>query len=401
MPKILLTNHHLVNYAGSELVTLDLANEFQQKEWDVTVATFRLGGSIARKFSELGIKTVNVLNKTTSENEFDLVWSHHYPVLIKCLVEDCKKTKFLILSSLSTVEPLEAIPFFRSQSDLILCNSDATKKEIINSNNDSSLNTNKILVFPNSVPQKWFNHSLDRNHPSKEVLEAIDILRFKNIDVDLIGLSGITKLVDIDLLGSYDAIITIGRTVQHSMALGIPVFCYDHFGGPGWLTPDNFKVAESFHYSGKCCYQKFQSEQIVNHLINGFSESKTYLSFFRNYAFENYSLTKNIDMVLNSINISNIESKDYISLNSEKLIGKVGKAYWSTLNEREILQQELELSQSQLFQIQTELERSQSQLSQSQIELERWRNTVTAMESSKFWKLRQLWFNFQKSIKRL
>jgi hypothetical protein len=42
-----------------------------------------------------------------------------------------------------------------------------------------------------------------------------------------------------------------------------------------------------------------------------------------------------------------------------------------------------------------ELERSQSQLSQTQIELDRSQNTITAMESSKFWQIRKLWFKFK------
>ncbi|MBO1068916.1 MAG: glycosyltransferase [Dolichospermum sp. DEX189] len=49
---------------------------------------------------------------------------------------------------------------------------------------------------------------------------------------------------------------------------------------------------------------------------------------------------------------------------------------------------ELERSQSQLQQV-------QSQLSQTQIELDRSQNTITAMESSKFWQIRKLWFKFK------
>ena len=50
MNKILLTNHHLINYGGSELVTLDLATEFQQRGWNVTIATFRLGWGYRKNF---------------------------------------------------------------------------------------------------------------------------------------------------------------------------------------------------------------------------------------------------------------------------------------------------------------------------------------------------------------
>jgi len=108
-----------------------------------------------------------------------------------------------------------------------------------------------------------------------------------------------------------------------------------------------------------------------------------------------------------------------------------------TQSQLQQIQTELERSQSQLQQIQTELERSQSQLQQIQTELERsqsqlqqpneeyqnkfnyiyqewqetqrllqqaqaeWRQThdiIQAMEISKFWKLRQIWFQFKRTI---
>ena len=61
-------------------------------------------------------------------------------------------------------------------------------------------------------------------------------------------------------------------------------------------------------------------------------------------------------------------------------------------------QSELGRSQSQLQHTQSELERSQSQLQHTQSELERSQNNILAMESSKFWKLRQLWFKAKKIL---
>jgi O-antigen biosynthesis protein len=418
MPTVLLTNHHLVNYGGSELVTLDLATEFQQLGWDVTVATFQLGSKVEENFKERGVKVVNILNKSLTQIEFDLIWSHHFPVLIKCLVEDAIKTKYLVISSLSPYESLETIPFFYAQADLILCNSEETKKQIIKDRNSTSVNGDEIFVFKNSVPSSWFNlnpvrENLDlkkiaviSNHPPVEILDAINILRAdEKIEADLIGTPGIPRLVDVDLLRSYDAVITIGRTVQHCMALSIPVFCYDHFGGPDWLNLDNFKLAEWFNYSGRCSYQKLSSKQIVDKLINEFTESKKNVSFFKTYATNNYSLNQNINTVLNSIGILDTKKKEYLIFDSDKCIGKVGKIYCKILREKEVLQNELSNSQSQLQKAQAELANSQSQLqetqselanSQSQLNTER--DKVILMEGSKFEKSRKIWNKFKKMI---
>jgi O-antigen biosynthesis protein len=422
MLKLLLTTHHLTNYGGSELVTLDLATEFQQAGWDVIVATFQLGGEIEKDFKTSGVEIFNVLNEPLPQIEFDLVWSHHYPVLIKCLIEDSVTTKSLILSSLSPYEPLEAIPFFHAQADLILCNSDETKQEIIKDKNCNYFDESKLFIFKNSVPFHWFDLSLDRkglelkkvaiisNHPPIEILEAINILKTKGIDTDLIGIHGTPKLVNIDLLTSYDAIITIGRTTQHCMALNIPVFCYDRFGGPGWLTPDNFQLAEWFNYSGRCCHQKISSQQIVTELIDGFSKVKSDGEFFKTYSFDNYSLKKNIDAVLDLTSITNKHPQPYITFDDEKVVGKVGKAYQNVLKDKEASKDELDRSQAELDRSQAELTRSQLQLQQAQAELTRsqsqlqqarsdrqnYLNIIKSMETSKFWQLREVWLQAKK-----
>jgi O-antigen biosynthesis protein len=438
MPKILLTNHHLSDYAGSELVTLDLATEFQQRGWDVTVATFRLGGEIETKFQERSIQVVNVLNESLVQLEFDLVWGHHYPVLVKCLIDDSVKTKHLVISSLSPYEPLEAIPFFDDQANLILCNSEETKAEIIKDKNFSDVEAAKLFVFKNSVPSDWFDLSLSRNsstlkklaiisnHSPQENSAIIDLLKSKKVDADLIGSYGSSKLVDIDLLTLYDAVITIGRTTQHCMALEIPVFCYDRFGGPGWITPANLELAEWFNYSGRCCHQKLSTDQIVNRLIDEFVEAKRHTAFLKSYAFNHYSLSKNIDTVLNSIGIFSQQEKEYFNFSTEKTIQKVGKLYQRLLNSQEILQNQLDRSQSQFQQSQSEFQQSQSRLDESQFQLQQKQfeleqayskieqsqsqlhqvqkyfedaiNEISSMETSKFWKLRQIWFKLKRLI---
>ena len=62
-------------------------------------------------------------------------------------------------------------------------------------------------------------------------------------------------------------------------------------------------------------------------------------------------------------------------------------------------QSELERSQSQLQQTQSELEKLQSQLQDTQSELERSQNNILAMESSKFWKLRRVWFTIKHKLR--
>ncbi|MDP5338356.1 MAG: glycosyltransferase [Nodularia sp. (in: cyanobacteria)] len=63
-------------------------------------------------------------------------------------------------------------------------------------------------------------------------------------------------------------------------------------------------------------------------------------------------------------------------------------------------QRELEKSQFQQKKIETECERSQSQLQQTQRELEFANSTIAAMHTSKFWKLRTFWFKIKETVKK-
>ncbi|MEH1894349.1 MAG: glycosyltransferase, partial [Nostoc sp.] len=61
-------------------------------------------------------------------------------------------------------------------------------------------------------------------------------------------------------------------------------------------------------------------------------------------------------------------------------------------------QTELERSQSTLQYTQTELERSQSTLQHTQTELERSHCTIAAMNTSKFWQMRKIWFKLRHAV---
>ena len=81
------------------------------------------------------------------------------------------------------------------------------------------------------------------NHVPEEVQELADVLEGQ-CSVEYIGIQYSPKLVDAKLLKQYDLVITIGRTVQQCFALGVPVYVYDYFGGPGYITDENFGEAE-------------------------------------------------------------------------------------------------------------------------------------------------------------
>ncbi|AFZ45838.1 glycosyl transferase family 2 [Halothece sp. PCC 7418] len=69
---------------------------------------------------------------------------------------------------------------------------------------------------------------------------------------------------------------------------------------------------------------------------------------------------------------------------------------WLNLRQKE---RELKQIETELEQTQTELEKSQSQIYHYQVQLKEAQTTIIAMETSKFWKLRKLWFKCKNLLK--
>jgi glycosyltransferase involved in cell wall biosynthesis/ubiquinone/menaquinone biosynthesis C-methylase UbiE len=111
---------------------------------------------------------------------------------------------------------------------------------------------------------------------------------------------------------------------------------------------------------------------------------------------------KNLDLAIDSLYIDfNCDLFKFLQSNchnSQSQLQQTQSELERSQSQLQHTQNELERSHSQLQHTQNELERSQSQLQQTQSELERSQNNILAMESSKFWKLRQLWFKAKKIL---
>src|SRR5690606_28711208 len=75
------------------------------------------------------------------------------------------------------------------------------------------------------------------NHLPDELLELKQELLRRGIAVKHMGRNGddYGRLGPKALLES-DLVVSIGKTAQYCLASRTPLFVYDHFGGPGYLT---------------------------------------------------------------------------------------------------------------------------------------------------------------------
>lgn len=287
--RALLCTNHLAMWSGSELVILEVAESLKARGWEVRVVTNVISMDLANAFraSKIGLDTNP---RRYRAFDFDLVWVQHHmaPLLDFSFDEKSRATTRFVFAHLSSYTDFEQ-PGFVVESllaDLILCNSAETQEAVI----DADLLTHRCLLFQNPAPAGFStlrNESRPRalrrivsisNHLPEEVDEALAHLRAtQGLDVLKIGQRGNTyERITPARLGEFDLVVTIGKSVQYALAAGIPVYCYDRFGGPGYLDEETFGRAEHHNFSGRCTPRKLSTQQLAEDLQRGYVRGCAY-----------------------------------------------------------------------------------------------------------------------------
>lgn len=305
---VLITNFRLNNYAGSELNSLRTAKAFQKKGADVEVATLSYGLPISDDFQRENIKVTDINKSDVGSKHYDLIWCQHAAVLTKLLFENKVTADRIIYSSLGPKEPLEAPPQYAALLTECLAVSKETKCQC-----EKEVNAD-FTIFPNTFDEIWtqgeYIHKPDRlnsiavitNHCVDEVKTAADILTSRGYSVDFIGDTpyGTARLITPDVISKYDCVITIGKTVINALAMQKPVYCYDIYGGPGYLTTDNFDEASENNFSGRGFSMK-TGEEISKEIEEDFSMEVLNIEKLANVVYENYSWEKKFSSLMKGI----------------------------------------------------------------------------------------------------
>lgn len=331
--RVLLSVQALVDIAGSELNVLSIAKEFTRMGYEVEIATFRYEDPIKSIMYKHNFNVKNISVEKLDHSEYDLIWAHHFPTIYNILIEKNIRANKIIFSSLSPFEPLEVPPLFVNDLNLCLANSYETKDQLIRENVESDL----IYVFPNYAPSEFLEQSYKQrenlkkiciisNHVADELLAAKQLLNSNSIEVDIFGLNHIQEVVTPSLLLNYDAVISIGKTIQFALVMGMPVYCYDIHGGPGWLNNENYNTAKFFNFSGRGFNRHLSPNDIVQELMEGFSSAVEFFSKIKESAKDEFDLTKNLQDL-----ITKIDSMDSISCDDiyrkSKLNKRANKAF--------------------------------------------------------------------------
>lgn len=311
--KILITNYFLKNFTGSEINALQLCEGLRDLGISADVATFFYDDPIKRLFEESGIKVLNLFDQEISYNEYDVFWTHHIHTINHLVLNSDRKDTKIIYSCLSPLSSLAAPPVFHKAVNCILSNSRGNTEVLLS----EGVQDEKIFYFPNFVPESFFksqrvNHSefpsriaIISNHPPDELYEFAHIASFAGFAVNVIGFSGSAIYVDPALLIQYDLVISIGKTAQYCFATKVPFYCYDHFGGPGFITPDNLDISETYNFSGRAINRRLTGQELFQDISQNYSQALNNLDILYNYCYENFHLEKNLSKLIDFLNSSN------------------------------------------------------------------------------------------------
>ncbi len=275
-------------------------------------------GGITREFAgqfpelsaavDLGIDPSPLVGRS-----YDLVIGQSWPNWSITLFEFGLHFRYLALLSLSSISSGEALWGVDSNADALLFQSEENRDY---AGPSIVVPKKRQHVLRNALAAEWFaiqsspaasnglrtiRTAIITNHLVPEVSQLPQLLSEKGFSVEVIGKEGSVRLVDPAYVDSLDLIITIGHSVQKALSRGIAVFCYDRFGGPGYLFDQNLRQkAEYFGFSGRCSNRRLAAEALVQSIEQGYDSAKQAAPLLRNIAQQRYRLTTTLAAIIRS-----------------------------------------------------------------------------------------------------
>ena len=363
--RILITQPILHSFCGSTVVTIELAEYLQKCGAKVEVYSYTLDSPVVEEFRKRKIKvTTTDDNPIMKMRDYDYIWIHSQVMpesLCKQLSSLSKrKGPIFIFLHMSTHDYIpDEFQWIYSFEDKIADKVLFISEEIEKSHLDLMEKDIPTGYFRNPAPSSYIKrnkkgakHTIGRvlivsNHAPIEVEAAASILRSNGIIVDHLGGNGKRySLISPKDINNYDAIITIGKTVQYCLLSKKPAYVYDIFGGPGYLGNKNYKTAKEYNFSGRG-FGKKDAETIADEIISRYNDALNFSGSLSETELRDFSLEYVLENVFNGIKKKN---KDGISKAQELSIfyaQRLAKyrffdAYIGEKREKRILQLEQE-----------------------------------------------------------
>ncbi len=316
---VFISQAHLVSYGGSEMVTLELAEQFAAAGSKVTIGTWSVGKPVLSHLTDrANISYFDIDDKRLANllesNPPQLAWIHHQ-IVPEWLLRNPGKTAF-VFNHMSSVHPLElswSSVVEAKLAGLHLYNSAETLEAHL-ADGAASFDPGRMKVFANPAPDA-FGAAGEPSRGRKQLIGVVsnhvpgelgEVLDNPPAGVEFLPIgngpvaNAIAARVTPETLAALDGVVTIGKTVQYAMLAGVPVYCYDKFGGPGWLSGDNVALAEFHNFSGRGFSVK-SPEEIANELAGGSAAARDFAVELKSGDLSRFTLSTALQEVLSTL----------------------------------------------------------------------------------------------------
>lgn len=286
--RALFTISFFKGFSGCELVIMDQARFLHDKGYDIDVFTLESVGVLSELIPEY-IRVIDVPEVSKLHRHYDLIIGRQWPLLEYLIFAQGINASRIYFECVSWRLPIDFYPYF--YRELTLCGyiserikdnlnsmgydtsdsfhfSNYTRSEFI-SFGEAHREENSIKAAPR--PQKI---AIVSNHIPEELESAASVLQSEHgVEVDLYGMHHEYKLVTPELLGQYDVIVSIGKTIFFSLSMGIPSYLYDQTCSIGYVGVDNYEDCVAGNMAGSNGYEKKDPEVLADEILSGYESA--------------------------------------------------------------------------------------------------------------------------------
>ncbi len=310
--KILLANHHLTSYTGSETLTLTLAKYLLNQGHRITIYSKYISEFHLTEI-ESEIRLVNNLEIIKNE-KFDLAHIHHNISAYE--VRHFFPSLPMIFYSQGILPFLEQPPDVDCNISRYLAISEEVEQNLIKYGVDKS----KITIIRNFVDEVKFTSIIKPNESPKKALvisrkldqEKEQIIKnacnTTNILVEFIG-GRFGEMDQLELkmkIEESDIIFSLGRGAIESMMLGKAVIIFDYLGGDGMVTSTNYEEIRKNNFSGRRFKFPLSSKDLIKEIQK---YNPLEINEIKHRVIKDYSAFKTVKL-LESIYYEEIENSD-------------------------------------------------------------------------------------------
>jgi hypothetical protein len=309
--RAIVATSRLDGWGGAQVVACEVAEALVQRGLTVQMYAYFVSSELRDHVEALGA-SVSTQAATFDLASTDLVYSHHQ-VASRLLYEAAgagrvtDRLPVFVYNHLSPYDTMEAPgPLLQAQlADVTWCNSAETQAAL----RRFGTAFQSVDVVPNPAPDRFFAEPtagpgplrallILSNHIPEEMEGAARILTQQGVQVTRIGLGHVEKRVKPEDFARHDAVVSIGKSVQYALAGRVPVYCYDHFGGPGWLTDANFASAALANFSGRSHPERRSPEVIAAEISEGFAAAAAFARGLPEAVRDTWRLGRHVDALL-------------------------------------------------------------------------------------------------------